>query len=165
MGLLQAGRCGWGQPRAKGGAFSVGFRPMGMKKVVVLVAVVLLGCRVVPEAPVSVSKAPAASDAIERLVARLSASRGMWQNGLFPRLDVPANATAEQVATKAFEMSRREAMLRILETRKVRIPDSLPDQFTAVLVESQGERKIVLVQYVSEAVGWWSRVYEVKDTL
>jgi hypothetical protein len=109
-------------------------------------------------------KAAAASDSIDRLMARLSSYHGLWQNGAFPKLDVPATASTEQVVIRVFQKisfdKGRVAKSSILETRQVRIPGSLPDEYTAVLVETDLGRKIVLLQHVAEPLGWWSRVYD-----
>jgi hypothetical protein len=46
-----------------------------------------------------------------------------------------------------------------LETRQVRIPGSLPDVYTAVIVDTDLGKKIVLMKYEGAALGWWSRVF------
>ena len=104
-------------------------------------------------------------DSIEALVARLSSSHGLWVNGVFPTLDLPAAASTEQVVARVFQMTGFDkghvSSHRILETRQVRIGDSFPDAtYTAVLVDTDLGRKIVLLQYSSPSVGWWSRVYD-----
>jgi hypothetical protein len=112
-------------------------------------------------------KAPAAADSIDRLIAKLSSSHGLWQNGMFPKLDLPATASTEQVVTQVFQKTSfekgRVAKSRIVQARQVRIQDSWPNEFTAVLVETDLGRKIVLLQYVSERLGWWSRVYDAEQ--
>jgi hypothetical protein len=129
------------------------------------IASLLTGCATTPEASVT-PPAPrvVASDPVERLVARLSSSHGLWQNGLFPKLDLPATASTKQVVSRVFPMTGFDkghvAEHRILETRQVRIPGSLPDSYTAVLVDTDFGRKILLLKHEGPAVGWWSRVYD-----
>jgi hypothetical protein len=112
-------------------------------------------------------KAAAAADSIDRLIARLSSSHGLWRNGLFPRLDLPATASTEQVIARVFQRTGidkgRVSKSRNVQIRQVRIPGSLPDEYTAVLVETDLGRKIVLLQRVSGSLGWWSRVYDAEQ--
>jgi hypothetical protein len=109
---------------------------------------------------------PATADAIDGLVERLSSSHGLWLNGAFADLGLPRAASMQQVVSRVFEMTGFDAGRvkehRILETRQVRIAGSLPDEYTAVLVETDMGRKIVLLQYQGERARgmWWSRVYD-----
>jgi hypothetical protein len=115
-----------------------------------------------------IDKLPTAATAsIDRLVARLSSSDGLWKNGLFPRLDVPATASTEHLVTAAFQKTsvdgRRVATFRIVEHRQVRIPGTPPDGYTAVLAETDLGTRIVLLQHLSKQLGWWSRVYDAEQ--
>src|SRR5688500_8799280 len=49
---------------------------------------------------------------------------------------------------------------KTLEERAVQIRGSLPDRYTAALVETDLGEKIVLLQHQGDVVGWWSRVYD-----
>jgi hypothetical protein len=51
---------------------------------------------------------------------------------------------------------------RIIEIRKVKIRGSLPDDYSAALIDSDLGKKIVLFQYQGPDVGWWTRVYDQK---
>ena len=128
---------------------------------------VLCGCAAKQESSIAATPKPqrAQPDSIETLVARLSSSHGLWVNGLYPTLDLPATASTEQVVARVFQMTGFDkghvSSHRILETRLVRIGDSFPDAtYTAVLVETDLGRKIVLLQHSSPSGGWWSRVYD-----
>ena len=95
----------------------------------------------------------------------LSSSHGLWVNGVYPTLDLPATASTEQVVARVFQMTGFDkghvSSHRILETRQVRIGDRFPDAtYTAVLVDTDLGRKIVLRQHSSPSGGWWSRVYD-----
>jgi hypothetical protein len=126
-----------------------------------IIAAMLVGC------------ATAASDPIDQLVTNLSASH-LWENGMFPDIKLPATASTEEVVTKivaktAFENAQHASVynvtkFKILKIRRVRIPGSLPDQYTAVLIQTDFGERIVLFKYVGEAVGWWSRVYDAKTS-
>ena len=104
------------------------------------------------------------SDPVDRLVTRLSSSHGLWRNGEFPSLGLPASASTEQVVSKVFQMTGFErgqvTTHRILKVRKARIPGDLPDIYTAVVTDTDFGRKIVLFKYEGAATGWWSRVYD-----
>jgi hypothetical protein len=145
----------------------------------VFVACLLAGC-VAADAPrPAVTTAPAttqpnaaaaaaAVDPIDRLVEQLSSTHGLWQNGISPALDLPGTASTEQVVALVFEKWGFDAghvkQHRILETRQVRIAGSLPDVYTAVLVDTDMGRKIVLIQGTGTNPKWWSRVYDVRTS-
>jgi hypothetical protein len=125
----------------------------------------LVGCTKKLEPQVADAKPPAvADDSIENLVARLSSSYGLWQNGITPNLDLPSTASIEQVVARVFQMTGFDkghvATHQILKKQQVRISGSLPDVYTAVLVDTNFGRKIVLLKYEGPTLGWWSRVYD-----
>ncbi len=105
------------------------------------------------------------SDEIDRLVVQLSRSYGLWQNGLSPIIHLPRDAPVEQVLSRVFKMTGFDAghvkNYRVLKTRKVRITGSVPDVYTAALVDTDLGRKIVLLRpYQNPTDGWWTRVYD-----
>jgi len=108
------------------------------------------------------------SDPVDRLVTRLSSSHGLWRNGEFPSLGLPASASTEQLVSRVFQMTGFErgqvTTHRILKVRKVRIPGDLPDIYTAVVTDTDLGRKIVLFKYEGPATGWWSRVYDAETS-
>ena len=104
------------------------------------------------------------ADPIDQLVSRLSTppQSHLWQNGLFPIIKLPATASTDEVLAKVLE--RQVASHKILKIRQVHIPGSLPDLYTAVFVQTSAGEKIVLLKYEGEAVGWWSRIYDSKES-
>ena len=98
----------------------------------------------------------------DRLAAQLSSSP-LWQNGISPIIALPQTASTEQVVSKVFETisfdQGKVTQHRVLEVRQVRIKGSLPDQYTAALVETNLGEKIVLLRHEGGPMGWWSRVY------
>ncbi|MFA5393731.1 MAG: hypothetical protein WC081_05575 [Candidatus Ratteibacteria bacterium] len=116
-------------------------------------AVFLVGCATIP-------------DPIDRLTANYSASHGLWENGAFPILDLPETTLPEQVIKRIFEMTGFDkgyvTNYRILKIRQVHIQGSLPDLYTAALVQTNFGEKIVLFKY--EGSGWWSRVCDAKTS-
>lgn len=87
----------------------------------------------------------------------------MWNNGTFPRIELPRTATTSEVVAAVLKKvsfdSGPAKTHRIVGTRSVTIsPDPMP--YDAVLLETDQGRKIMLLRYDSEAVGWWSRVFD-----
>ena len=104
-------------------------------------------------------------DPIDRLAANLASHR-LWQNGFTSIMPLPANAATEDVVAKEF--SRPATMptigYKILKIRQVHIQGSLPDLYTAVLVQTEVGKKIVLLQYQGQMPGWWVRIYDAKTS-
>ena len=103
-------------------------------------------------------------DPIDALVARLSATYGLWENGRSPVISLPATASTEQVVSNVFRMTNPGTVTnyQILKIREMRITGSLPDKYTAVLVDASAGRKIVLLRKYNEngPNAWWSRVFD-----
>ena len=101
---------------------------------------------------------PAAADEIDDVVAKLSATHGLWVNGLYPTLDLPRTATAEQVLTRMFERISfdrgKVTEFKLVQLRTIQL-DQAPMQ--AALVDTNQGRKVVLFRW--EKSGWWSRTY------
>lgn len=115
-------------------------------------ATFLFGCATLP-------------DPIDRLVADASASH-FWLSGAFPLLGLPETASPEQVIKRIFEKWDFDkkgfvTSYRILKIRQVHIRGSLPDLYTAALVQTNFGKKIVLFRY--GGYEWWSRVCDAKD--
>ena len=123
-----------------------------MKQSLTCLAVALLvGCATTP-------------DPIDRLVADFSASHGLWENGVSPLLGLPETALPEQVIKRTFEMTGFDkghvTSYKILKIRQVHIQGSLPDSYTAALIQTDFGEKIILFKYVGLTVGWRSRVFD-----
>lgn len=116
-----------------------------------IVAALLAGCAKTP-------------DPIDRLVADCSTSHGEWENGEYPTLNLPETASPEEVIKTIFEKigfdKGHVTSHKILRIRHVRIRGSLPDSYTAALVQTDLGEKIVLFKYGSSRTGWWSRVFD-----
>ena len=106
-----------------------------------------------------------AVDPIDQLVEKLSASP-LWQNGRYPDLDLPKTASTDEIVARVFEVTGLDQgyakVQRILETRLVQIRGDSLGNYTAVLVDTDLGRKIVLLQYGS--TGWWSRVFPIRSS-
>lgn len=104
----------------------------------------------------------ASNDPVGALVRRLAATNGMWTNGIFTPIKLPATAPIPQVLQAAIETNRydgrRATVSRIISTRQVRIDEFPNEPYTAVLVETDLGRKIALLRSTQQ--GWWSRVYD-----
>jgi ankyrin repeat protein len=104
---------------------------------------------------------------IDRLVADLSSTHGMWRNGYFFEAHLPKTATAEQIVKEYFKVMPFEqgkvSSYKILRAHQVNVPESVKDEiYTAVLVETTFDEKIVLFRF--ENGGWWSRAYDANKT-
>jgi hypothetical protein len=104
-------------------------------------------------------------DAIDLFVANLSAENGMWENGM-DAIRVTQATTPEEVVSETFRMAEfergRVTNYQILKIRKVHI-DYSPDTYTAVLVDTNLGRMIVLMEYIqvkgTTPGHWWRRIY------
>lgn len=107
----------------------------------------------------------AGSGEIDRLLARLGQTPwGLWENGVYPILDLPVDTPVEIVVKRCFEMTAfnqgHAKQHTILETRQVKIVNSAMKDYTAVLVDSDLGRKIVLISFTGSGSGWWTRIYD-----
>jgi hypothetical protein len=102
------------------------------------------------------------SDPIDRLVTSLSSSHGLWTNGLFQPVSLPATASTRDVISKVLE--RQFHSYQLLKIRQVAIPfgAGYSESYTAALVRIDSGEKIVLIRY--EAGGWWNRIYDTKSS-
>ena len=129
--------------------------------IIFVAALVLVGCG---------HRAP-----IDRVVQEDSAN-GWLRSGPVELVQLPPDATPEQVARMAVkqDVHRLGSVTKVLETRKVQIkpkgtPKDMMDQkyidyctFTAVSVDTDSGRRVVLLQYRhldKNTVGWWYRIY------
>jgi hypothetical protein len=113
-----------------------------------IIAVLLVGCVTMP-------------DPIDRLVASLSLSHGLWTNGIFLPVGLPVTASARDVVSKVLE--RQFSSCKILKIRQVSIPFGVSSElYTAALIQTGAGEKIVLIKY--EAGGWWNRIYDAKTS-
>lgn len=99
-------------------------------------------------------------DPIEQLVAKLSATHGLWVNGRSPIIRLPEPATPEQILEQVFKMTGFDKGhvkdFKILQSRDVQITGG---SYSAALVQTDLCRKIVLFT----AGGAWSRVYDADE--
>jgi hypothetical protein len=83
-------------------------------------------------------------------------------------IDLPEIAAPEEVLRTALEKlgfdSGKVRQYKPLETRRVNIRGSLPNSYTAMLVDTDLGQKVVLIKYAGPTVGWWSRVYDANRT-
>jgi len=105
------------------------------------------------------SLAISASDPIEQLVTSLL-SNGLWTNGLFPKIALPATADASQVVAESMASAHIEKY-SISELRDITIL-GVSEKCRAALVETNSGRKIVLMIYSSPTTGWWTRIYDAR---
>jgi HEAT repeat protein len=105
-------------------------------------------------------------DAIDRLDAYLTSSSGIWLNG-FPSgiVPLPTSAAIPEVVSRIIPQtsfgSECVTNYQIVESRQVNIPEaSIPQHYIMVLVTTNLGKKIVVMRYLSDAKGWWHRIYD-----
>ena len=101
-------------------------------------------------------------DPVEALVKRLSATHGLWINGLSPTLDLPATASPEEVVGQVFQrVSFAQGRIKkhsIVRVSEVTIVGGAPDPYPILVLHylMRPKRVFILSQNFS---GWWSRVF------
>ena len=120
-----------------------------MRYTLFIIAALLAGCATAP-------------DSIDRLVSRLSSDHS-WEAGSYLTLGLPATSSVEQVVAKVLQRSDLDGKSvtthKILTVQQVSIPGSLPGIYTAVLVDTDLGRKVVLLNHVGPDHDWWYRVF------
>jgi hypothetical protein len=104
------------------------------------------------------AKASTLADPIDNLVAKLSADH-LWRNGAVQMAFWPVTTPPEQSVKQILAMYQITNYM-LLTMRTVQIRDGLPDQYTAALIWTGPEEKIVLFNYTSPSLGWWHRIYD-----
>jgi hypothetical protein len=100
-----------------------------------------------------------APDPIDRLIESLP-THGLWINGIFPKVELPATATASHVVAECMAIAHIDKY-SIVEVRDVAMP-GITEKYRAVLVSTSDGQKIVLMSYENPIVGWWTRIYDAK---
>jgi hypothetical protein len=91
-------------------------------------------------------------DPIERVVQKESANE-YFGNGMYRLIPLPATASVLQVVGRILK-----AEPKILTNRDVRLSG---ETYTAALLENDGHRKVVLIQYHEGKLhGWWHQEYD-----
>jgi hypothetical protein len=111
------------------------------------------------------------TDPIDRLLADLSSTNGMWQNGYVQFSDWPESASTEEVVNQFFKKALFDAgggtgkvtSYIIVKIRQVRIPSGnhRSDLFNAVLALTNLGEKIFLLK---SDEGRWGRAYDANRT-
>ena len=101
-----------------------------------------------------------AVEPVDSLLQSLS-GQNLWQNGLFPTVNLPASASPRQVAAESLRNARIDKFT-IVEVREVIIPGASMDKYSAVVVDSAPGQKIVLLRHLGPGNGWWTRIYDAK---
>ena len=108
-----------------------------------------------------------APNAIDTITARYKDDGGLWLNGGAPRIDLPDNATAEEVIAQAVQKQPFDQGLiktyKILETRTVILSDlgGIPTEYTAAHIESDLGEKVLIFNFKTFGY-WWTRFYDSK---
>jgi hypothetical protein len=102
---------------------------------------------------------------IARLVAELSSGPATIDDGGYPIIELPRNATPSQVAAQCINMTGfvggRIKHYEIRAIEKVPSYDGEGD-LTAVLIASDFGEKIIFMRYEAPGGRWWTHMYDVK---
>jgi hypothetical protein len=108
----------------------------------------------------------AGPDPIDRLIANLASTHGLWVNGMSPIIDLPTTAPVERVLADVFRTTGLDeghvTSHTIRQVRQVSIPGGFGGPYTAVLTDTNLGPIIVLLRSERPPMGWWSRVVRVE---
>jgi hypothetical protein len=114
-----------------------------------------------PKAKMSATANGKDTDHFADLVARLNKTMGLWKNGIYIPINLPAEAKAQEVLNKALEFKHKDSSLRkkhkVVEVRKV----TVNGVHFAVLLDYPDGSRIFLCRY--EGAAWWHNFYKVPD--
>ena len=106
------------------------------------------------------------ADPIDALVARLNATQGLWINGIFPIIELPADATADEVLAAAVKMTGFDQghikSFKIQSVRQVELMAAGKQTFSVALVDSDLGQKIFMFK-PEKNNRWWTRFYDVEE--
>ena len=92
---------------------------------------------------------------------------GLWINGTYPIIHLPATATTTDVLNEAIKKTGFDEghikKYKILTTRTVSLRAGNTNEYCALLIDSDLGRKILLMRYEGEITGWWTRFYNAKQ--
>lgn len=118
-----------------------------------------------PPTPAQSSDAAAPMDAIDRVVARLGATAGLWINGIYQTIPLPADAPIEQVVAHYLEHTEfSEGRVRrhtILAHRTVDLFGGSTNTFEAVHVETDRGTWVLMVHH--ERDGWTVKQLSIEE--
>jgi hypothetical protein len=104
--------------------------------------------------------ATAADSAIDRLAVRLEKDP-LWENGLYPKVELSETATPIEVIRERFRIMADEKTrfieFHVEEARSVSIRSV---SYTVVRVRTKVGEKIAVLKYCGGKVGWWTRIFD-----
>ncbi len=123
-----------------------------MKVLVVLLTVILVNA--------TAMVAAGADDEVARLANRLSEWHGMWENGLFRGIRLPADAPAESLAKEALLSTQfaKESFRSIVGAREIMVRGS--GRLKAIVISTDRGRRIILLRFVPTQMFWWNRTFD-----
>jgi len=103
-----------------------------------------------------------APDPISNLVDEVSKNH-TWSNGAYPIIHLPKTAKPEEVITAYFanttDPKGKIRDFEIQETREVKIPGSVPDNYIAVWCGPEYGGRIILMKFISPEARWWTMAF------
>lgn len=135
-----------------------------MRKIIILTFMIILPLIAYAENITAQSNV----DPINKIVQELNSDKfGMWVNGIYPIINLPANAKPEEVIAQAIKMTGFDKghikTYKIVEIRKVKLNAPSMENCSAALIESDLDVKVLLFKYEenSSSSTWWTRFYDI----
>src|SRR5580704_11098962 len=105
----------------------------------------------------------APSDPTDRVIQRIS-SNPYFRNGAVKMIELQKSAPIDEVIKQAVKNDIHFALsipepIKVISKRDVKIQGKL---YTAVLVDTQSGRRVVLISWLEASHSWWNRVYDIK---
>jgi len=105
------------------------------------------------------------ADPIDTLVAKLNATHGFWINGISPIIELPPDATSDQVLAAAIKMTGFDQghikSSQIQSVRQVELFAAGMQTFSVALIDTDLGQKIFLFK-PEKNNRWWTRFYDVE---
>ena len=104
---------------------------------------------------------------IDTLVKRLHASKGIWQNGGSPEIDLPQDAEPKDVIERAIRWQPfDQGMIKSYKIEEIRQVDLFDingktEQYTAALLHTDFGPKVIVFNFKTFN-RWWARFYPVE---
>jgi hypothetical protein len=109
------------------------------------------------------------NEAVDRLVDKLNASHGGWGNGRRDSVQLPEDATANevigaslQIADPPFSEVKTHRVLSVCNIEKLVAPGRGP--WSAALLETNLGPKILIWGFQGDKSGWWVRLHDAETT-
>jgi len=108
------------------------------------------------------------TDPIDQIANKLNSDiHGLWVNGGYPTIKLPADEKPENVIEQAIKTVGFDKghikTYKIIEVRKIKLNASGMENCSAALIESDLGKKVLLFKYKESSSQWWTRFFEIPE--